>query len=131
MNREERERLVDRVLNEALAPQEIQPRAGLEQRILANLRAQPLPRPRWRWMWVPAVAALLIAGYLGLFLMAISFLAIGTLISSFTDNVVVAYVGTLFALLVLYTHRANIERMRAGTESRATRLWLFGPKGQA
>ena len=26
-----------------------------------------------------------------------------TLISSFTDNVVIAYVGTLFALLVLYT----------------------------
>ena len=36
-------------------------------------------------------------------LMAIAFVAIGTLISSFTDNVVVAYVGTLFALLVLYT----------------------------
>lgn len=42
-------------------------------------------------------------GYLGLLLMAISFLGIGTLISSFTDNVVVAYVGTLFALLMLYT----------------------------
>ena len=35
--------------------------------------------------------------------MAISFLAIGTLVSSFTDNVVVAYTGALFALLVLYT----------------------------
>jgi ABC-2 type transport system permease protein len=43
------------------------------------------------------------SGYLGLALMAISFLAIGTLISSFTDNVVIAYVGALFALLVLYT----------------------------
>lgn len=42
-------------------------------------------------------------GYLGLLLMAVSFLGIGTLISSFTDNVVVAYVGTLFALLMLYT----------------------------
>ena len=46
---------------------------------------------------------LMLAGYLGLALMAIAFLAIGTLISSFTDNVVVAYVGTLFALLMLYT----------------------------
>ena len=56
--------MVDRLLNEALAPQEIEPRAGLEQRILANLRAQPERRPWWRWMmlWVPAaVAALLIA----------------------------------------------------------------------
>lgn len=42
-------------------------------------------------------------GYAGLALLAVAFLAIGTLISSFTDNVVIAYVGTLFALLVLYT----------------------------
>jgi glycerol-3-phosphate acyltransferase PlsY len=33
------------------------------------------------------------------------------------------------ALLILYTHRGNIARMRAGTESRARRLWLF--KGEA
>jgi ABC-2 type transport system permease protein len=46
---------------------------------------------------------LMLSGYLGLLLMALVFLAAGTLISSFTDNVVVAYVGTLFALLVLYT----------------------------
>jgi ABC-2 type transport system permease protein len=46
---------------------------------------------------------MMLAGYLGLALMAIAFLAVGTLISSFTDNVVIAYVGTLFALLLLYT----------------------------
>src|SRR4029453_7645327 len=46
---------------------------------------------------------LMLAGYLGLALMATVFLAIGTLVSSFTDNVVIAYVGALFALLVLYT----------------------------
>jgi ABC-2 type transport system permease protein len=46
---------------------------------------------------------MMLSGYLGLALMAISFLAIGTLISSFTDNVVIAYVGSLFALLLLYT----------------------------
>jgi len=46
---------------------------------------------------------MMLSGYLGLALMATVFLAIGTLISSFTENVVVAYVGSLFALLVLYT----------------------------
>ena len=46
---------------------------------------------------------MMLAGYLGLMLMATTFLAIGTLISSFTDNVVIAYVGTLFTLLLLYT----------------------------
>lgn len=29
-------------------------------------------------------------------------------------------------VLVLYTHRGNITRMRAGAEPRARRLWLFG-----
>jgi gliding motility-associated transport system permease protein len=46
---------------------------------------------------------MMLAGYLGLTLMAVVFLAVGTLVSSFTDNVVIAYVGALFALLVLYT----------------------------
>ena len=46
---------------------------------------------------------MMLAGYLGLALMATVFLAIGTLVASFTDNVVIAYVGALFALLVLYT----------------------------
>ena len=32
----------------------------------------------------------------------------------------------LAALLIVYTHRGNIERMAAGTESRARRLWLLG-----
>lgn len=34
--------------------------------------------------------------------------------------------GIAAAALVLFTHRANITRMRAGTEPRARRLWLFG-----
>ena len=34
--------------------------------------------------------------------------------------------GVAVAVLVIYTHRANIARMRAGTEPRARRLWLFG-----
>jgi acyl phosphate:glycerol-3-phosphate acyltransferase len=35
------------------------------------------------------------------------------------------------ALLILYTHRGNLERMRAGTESRARRLWLRRPRHSA
>jgi ABC-2 type transport system permease protein len=46
---------------------------------------------------------LMLTGYLGLALMATVFLAVGLLASSFTDNVVIGYVGALFALLVLYT----------------------------
>ena len=36
--------------------------------------------------------------------------------------------GILALLLILYTHRSNLARMRAGTESRARRLWLFGTR---
>lgn len=36
--------------------------------------------------------------------------------------------GCVMTLFVCYTHRSNIERMRAGTESRARRLWLLKPK---
>jgi glycerol-3-phosphate acyltransferase PlsY len=34
--------------------------------------------------------------------------------------------GVVVALLVLYTHRTNLARMRARTEPRARRLWLLG-----
>ena len=57
MNRAERERLVDSALDRALGPEAIEPREGIEQRILANLATVPQPRPWWRWMWVPAMAA--------------------------------------------------------------------------
>jgi glycerol-3-phosphate acyltransferase PlsY len=36
--------------------------------------------------------------------------------------------GVLMAGFVVYTHRANLTRMRAGTENRARRLWLLGPR---
>ena len=34
--------------------------------------------------------------------------------------------GIACALLVSWTHRGNLRRMRAGTEPRARRLWLLG-----
>jgi acyl phosphate:glycerol-3-phosphate acyltransferase len=36
--------------------------------------------------------------------------------------------AALSSLLILYTHRSNIARICAGTESRARRLWLFGTR---
>ena len=33
--------------------------------------------------------------------------------------------GCVMAAFVCYTHRSNIERMRAGSENRAQRLWLL------
>jgi acyl phosphate:glycerol-3-phosphate acyltransferase len=36
--------------------------------------------------------------------------------------------GVLMTGFVVFTHRANIERMRAGTENRLHRLWLLKPR---
>jgi glycerol-3-phosphate acyltransferase PlsY len=36
--------------------------------------------------------------------------------------------GIAMAIFVIFTHRANISRMLAGTESRATRIWLLRPR---
>ena len=38
------------------------------------------------------------------------------------------FFGIAVAMLVIYTHRANVARMLAGTEPRARRLWLLGRK---
>ncbi len=43
-------------------------------------------------------------------------------------NVALLAFGVLMAAFVVYTHRVNIARMRAGTESRARRLWLLRPR---
>jgi glycerol-3-phosphate acyltransferase PlsY len=37
----------------------------------------------------------------------------------------------LMAAFMIYTHRANITRMRAGNENRVKRLWLFRPRDPA
>jgi glycerol-3-phosphate acyltransferase PlsY len=34
--------------------------------------------------------------------------------------------GVLCAVFVVWTHRSNVARMRAGTEPRARKLWLLG-----
>ncbi|MGH9523712.1 MAG: hypothetical protein ACRD3E_14380 [Terriglobales bacterium] len=60
MNREERERMVDGALARALAPRQVEPRDRFEERLLANLAAQPERRPWWRWVWVPALAAVVV-----------------------------------------------------------------------
>jgi len=36
--------------------------------------------------------------------------------------------GVVMAAFIVFTHRANVERMRAGNENRARRLWLLRPR---
>jgi glycerol-3-phosphate acyltransferase PlsY len=38
--------------------------------------------------------------------------------------------GVIVSAMIVFTHRSNIARMRAGTEPRARRIWLFGRHGR-
>lgn len=66
-------------------------------------------------------------GYVGLgSMLAAVAVAVAIALGGFPPRTPLVTFAVLAALLVIYTHRGNIARMRAGTESRARRLWLFG-----
>ena len=73
------------------------------------------------------LAVVMVSGYVGLASIAAS-IAIPVYLLLRDGARVTPQLGFALAcaLLVVWTHRGNIQRMRAGTESRARRLWLFG-----
>jgi acyl phosphate:glycerol-3-phosphate acyltransferase len=76
------------------------------------------------WLLLPMILAWLAAviafGYVGL--------ASAVTVALTRSGPPLLAFGIVSALLILYTHRSNLARMRAGTESRARRLWLFGTR---
>jgi len=91
-------------------------------------------------VWGLAPAAL--PWVLGLWLvtlMVTGFVGLSTMLSTFSFNfwvwlrqaqpqVPLLVFSISMTLFVIYTHRANIARMRAGQENRAKSLWLFKPR---
>ncbi len=79
-------------------------------------------------VWLLAVV---LSGYVGLgsMLGAVSF-ALGAAARPETRGPVLVF-AVLAAALIIYTHRSNIARMRAGAEPRARRLWLFGSRASS
>ena len=78
------------------------------------------------WLW-----AVMLFGFVGLASMLSAFaLAVAIALSAGSPRTPLVSFGVLVALLIVFTHRSNIARMRAGTESRARRLWLFGSHGR-
>lgn len=68
-------------------------------------------------------------GYVGLASMvSAAAVAAAIAVASLEPRVPLVVFGVLAALLIVFTHRANIARMRAGKESRAMRLWLLGTR---
>lgn len=85
------------------------------------------------WLLIPMAlswfAAVSLFGYVGLasILSAVAMAVAIALCKGLHVRPLLTF-GVLSALLIIYTHRTNIARMRAGTESRARRLWLFGTR---
>ena len=77
------------------------------------------------------VAVLLLTAYVGL---ATTVAAVTVAIAAFFSPrapVVLAAYAIAMAALVAYAHRENFARMRAGTEPRLLRLWLFRPRADS
>ena len=83
------------------------------------------------WLLIPMLLTWLIVvmlfGFVGLgSMLGTLALAVAGAIGNWEPRAPLVTFGVLTALLIAFTHRANIARMRAGTEPRAMRLWLFG-----
>jgi acyl phosphate:glycerol-3-phosphate acyltransferase len=73
------------------------------------------------------LAAAMLLGFVGLAsMLAAAAVPLFTIAFGMEPRTPLLTFGAAVALLVLYTHRANIARMLAGSEPRARRLWLFG-----
>jgi len=77
-------------------------------------------------VWILVVV---LTGFVGLATMlAVAGFPIYLMVASDTPSTAYLAFGIAMVLFVCYTHRSNIERMLAGTENRAQRLWLLRPR---
>ena len=71
------------------------------------------------------IIVLLLFGYVGLATMLSTIALTVAVLVLEPDNVPLCTFCAAVAVLVIFTHRSNIARMRAGKENRVRRLWLF------
>jgi glycerol-3-phosphate acyltransferase PlsY len=70
-------------------------------------------------------------GYVGLAtITAAASVAVAVWLSPLATGALVSF-ALAMAALVAFAHRGNLARMRAGTEPRLEKLWLFRPRGDA
>lgn len=71
--------------------------------------------------------AVMVFGYVGLAsMLASASIPIFVALTGLEPGLSLTCFGVVATALIVYTHRGNIARMRAGTEPRARKLWLFG-----
>jgi acyl phosphate:glycerol-3-phosphate acyltransferase len=74
------------------------------------------------------ILVLLLSGYVGLATMLSTVLLAVAVVVVQPNNVPLCTFCAAVAVFVIFTHRSNIARMRAGKENRVRRLWLFRPR---
>jgi glycerol-3-phosphate acyltransferase PlsY len=89
--------------------------AGLELRLLVPLLL----------CWFVVVV---LTGYVGLATMLSGVALVIAVYWLEPNNIPLLCFGAAVTLFIVYTHRSNIARMRAGQEHRVRRLWLFRPR---
>jgi glycerol-3-phosphate acyltransferase PlsY len=71
----------------------------------------------------------MLTGFVGLATMiAVAAFPVYLLIAGDEPSPAYLVFGLAMVAFVCFTHRSNIERMLAGTENRAQRLWLLRPR---
>jgi glycerol-3-phosphate acyltransferase PlsY len=71
------------------------------------------------------LAVLLLTGYVGLASMLAGVAVVVAVYATQPGNTPLLIFCLAVAIFVIFTHRGNIARMRAGTEHRVSKLWLF------
>jgi glycerol-3-phosphate acyltransferase PlsY len=74
------------------------------------------------------ILVLLLSGYVGLATMLSTVVLAVAVVVVQPNNVPLCTFCAAVAVFVIFTHRSNIARMRAGKENRVGRLWLFRPR---
>ncbi len=100
---------------------------GVATLIGAVLGAAPMLLAPMLAVWL---ATVMLCGYVGLASM-LGALALAALEARQGMHGPLLWFAVLAAALIVITHRSNIARMRAGTEPRARRLWLFAPRARS
>jgi acyl phosphate:glycerol-3-phosphate acyltransferase len=71
------------------------------------------------------IIVLVLFGYVGLATMVATIALTAAVLALEPNNIPLCAFCAVVAAFVIFTHRSNIARMRAGKENRVRRLWLF------
>ncbi len=97
---------------------------GVATLIGAVLGVSPMLLAPMLAVWLGAV---IVFGFIGLAsILGAATFVLASAASHWSPRAPLLTLAVASALLIVYTHRSNLARMRAGTEPRARKLWLLG-----